>query len=154
MTDEQLQAIKERCNKATRGPWEKYAEYNNRYFTIYSGKLPLYDPVVLAAFIEEEDDDFQCYGVLGAEDADFIAHSREDVPALLSEIDILNEMVDILTGEDMTTCPLLGLYSCRMGYKHASECKYTDWNHINDCWKYAARKEAEKNLKAQEIKND
>ena len=84
---EEIEAIRERCEKATPGPWhpDKYPEY------IWGPKAQMVG-------------DFQAEDLLpgavmrmrgvGAklpikENADFIAHARTDIPKLLAEIDRL-----------------------------------------------------------------
>ncbi|PAD91668.1 hypothetical protein [Shouchella clausii] len=65
-TDEQLAAIRERCDKATEGPWKEYGCY------VAQDGL-----IVAEAHLSE------------AEDVEFIAHAREDIPMLLAEIEHL-----------------------------------------------------------------
>ena len=152
MTDKQLQEIKERCNKASAGPWKKFSEHENKVFSI-AVDAPYSEPIVFGDFVVERDGDFWSYGVYREENADFIAHAREDIPALLKEIDILNEMVRILAGNDTNSCPMLQhYYNCKNGYKHPAECE--SWYNLFDCWKYAARKEAEEYIKSKENKKN
>jgi hypothetical protein len=80
MTDEELEAIRERAEKATPGPWTTEQSYDGDPDT----------PVLVG------DGEYLCAspddGVRGGhlfEDADFIAHAREDVPALVAEIELL-----------------------------------------------------------------
>lgn len=68
-----LAEIRERAEKATQGPWTA-DEWND----IHAGKV-----AVAEAYPNEGG------GVYQEVDADFIAHSREDVPYLLSLIDFL-----------------------------------------------------------------
>ncbi|MGE6602619.1 hypothetical protein ACQKEY_12920 [Lysinibacillus fusiformis] len=75
MNQEQLNAIKERVAKATPGPWE-YDEdergiWNKGGFN-YLGTV-----------------------TLSHNSAEFIAHSREDVPALVAEVEKLLKLLDI-----------------------------------------------------------
>ncbi|WP_232696123.1 hypothetical protein [Brevibacillus daliensis] len=95
LTREDLEAIRERAEKATLGPWEwSDGDYinNNGDFRTSAG-----EPI--------------CHfgGHYGYEtftgmepelvDIEFIAHSREDIPNLLAEIDRLNNRWDDLRGE-------------------------------------------------------
>ncbi len=85
MNQEQLNAIKERVAKATSGPWE----YDNEERGIWNNCGFNYLGTVTLSHI----------------DADFIANAREDVPALIAEVERLNkelnkskvEQMDLLT---------------------------------------------------------
>lgn len=74
MTDEQLAAIRDRCEAATEGPWEKITErpggrlWQNIRVVAFDGKYTICGDTVIA-------------------DAEFIAAARTDVPALLDEIE-------------------------------------------------------------------
>lgn len=74
MTNEELRQIRERAEKATAGPW------NTAYTT---------DDV----FVLDEADIVLCASGR-KEDAEFIAHAREDIPKLLAEIDWLKCLVE------------------------------------------------------------
>ena len=92
MTAEQLQAIKERAEYATDGPWKvvKSEESGVQIGTTWEhGQLKVGVPVVTTA-----------HGVGGTtiyinqNNAEFIAHAREDVPALIAEVEWLREAID------------------------------------------------------------
>jgi hypothetical protein len=85
MNEEQLQAIKERANKATPGPWEEVAESGQWWIT---GPVLEYD-FVMSTNTED----------IKQEDVDFIAHAREDVPALITEIRSLRAKLDAYRAE-------------------------------------------------------
>lgn len=70
MNAEQLTAIKERAEKATHGPW------NADIYTIYSEK---------DGHIAEVVDDNQFNNM------HFIAHARQDIPALVAEVERLKD---------------------------------------------------------------
>lgn len=75
LTKEELEAIKERCDKATEGPWE----------------------VAITAdggWVLDDTDNIVCGTCVRDEDAAFIAHSREDIPKLLAEIEALCPIED------------------------------------------------------------
>lgn len=76
MTHEQIEAIRERAEKATEGPWNWDGDFT------YT-KRGMLEPLIW----ESE------YKGIGVEetDADFIAHSREDIPALLAEVERLQK---------------------------------------------------------------
>lgn len=76
LTVEQLGAIRKRAEAATKGNWHKaILKYDPRTFTVgaFNGT------VSVVGDVNNEND------------ADFIAHAREDIPALLNEIDRLKE---------------------------------------------------------------
>jgi hypothetical protein len=89
---EQLQAIRERCGRATPGPWIWYhpAEFRHDIRLAWGGKHPRGG--YLARLTHSHSRQFSG-GAGGAhddpreEDADFIAHARMDVPALLAELE-------------------------------------------------------------------
>jgi len=78
MNTEQLNAIKKRAEKATPGPWksgEQYEQMEPGYYVASEAN----GLIVLA---EEE-------GILRKDDVDFIANARQDVPALIAEVEHL-----------------------------------------------------------------
>lgn len=84
LTNEELQAIKERAEKATPGPWEYVGKSNNLIFT--------------------HNANYQYANVIAEEighgyDGDFIAHSHKDVPMLLSHITQLQAEIERLQTE-------------------------------------------------------
>ena len=72
-----MDAIRERCNQATPGPWKSYIEGRDHD----SG----------ASFIMTSGEDIELIGASVA-DQDFIAHARQDIPQLLAEIQRLKAM--------------------------------------------------------------
>ncbi|MDA8311047.1 MAG: hypothetical protein M0Z46_10635 [Actinomycetota bacterium] len=81
-TDLDLAAIRARCDAATPGPWAQgMAGYK---------LLPEVDYHAAFGFIIVSDD-LSDDGQRGVADAAFIAHAREDVPALLAENERLRE---------------------------------------------------------------
>ncbi len=75
MTDADLKAIRERVEAATKGPWRQEYGYNN-------------GGMATGFFFIPEHSAGKSVEML-ADDAAFIAHAREDVPALLAEVDRL-----------------------------------------------------------------
>ncbi|ATO50979.1 hypothetical protein P4V86_15555 [Brevibacillus laterosporus] len=78
MTREEIGAIRERAEKATEGSW-KWQEY-------YDCSLSNSEGNVIVTVVG---DDMSYIKVLRNEDAEFIAHAREDIPKLLAEIERL-----------------------------------------------------------------
>lgn len=73
MKTERLNAIKERVKNTTNGPWKMRTDSNGDYMVIGDNPIP---PIATYLF------DY---------DAEFIAHAREDVPALVAEVERLRE---------------------------------------------------------------
>lgn len=81
MTAEELEAIRERCDKATPKPWVAVAEWQRT--TGPAAVVYVLRKIMAATHIITASDS------MSANDADFIAHAREDVPALLDEVERL-----------------------------------------------------------------
>lgn len=73
MTDEELQAIEARERAATDGPWE------------YLGG------VVMNA-VQAVNEGYE--GLIEPADGNFIAHARQDIPALIAEVKRLSRVID------------------------------------------------------------
>lgn len=89
LTDEELQAIRERVEKATAGPWQIGKQSPNGLNNV--GTM---DGLLTAQTTDESN-------------ASFIAHAREDIPKLLAEIERLRgrleyaqAVVDLVFGGD------------------------------------------------------
>ncbi|MGE7843942.1 hypothetical protein ACQKNX_24550 [Lysinibacillus sp. NPDC093712] len=88
MTPEQLNAIKERLAKATPGPWGFDKGDNLREDR---------RPAVVEHFDYEHGEWFIHGDIADISDATFIAHARQDIPALVAEIERLRaELTDII----------------------------------------------------------
>lgn len=96
MTEQQLQAIKERASKATPGPWKVE---NSRY----EGRFN-------AASVDENYDLPAC--LMGIEDAEFVAHARQDIPALIAELEQYKELYQICEK---------GMFKANAMYKESNE---------------------------------
>ncbi len=91
LTSGDLAAIKQRCEQATPGPWRAVGpidpkKHNYRMIEAYSAEEDRPggdDPWGWIADLGRS--------TLGERDAEFIAHAREDVPALLARIGQLRE---------------------------------------------------------------
>jgi len=82
MNAEQLNAIKERAEKATPGPW---------FFDV--GRKERLDcrPAVIEHFDYDHGESFIHGDIADITDAEFIANAREDVPALVAEVERLKD---------------------------------------------------------------
>jgi hypothetical protein len=78
VTDEELRAIKERCEKATPGPWE----WSDGTCDDEDGERHGYRCGPMWVDVCDQ-------LAVPVVDAEFIAHAREDVPALLAEVERL-----------------------------------------------------------------
>ena len=81
MTQEQLDAIRGRVTAATHGPWCHWSGWDQRDNCVKSDSRE--DMHTVADVIPE------------ADDAQFIAHAREDVPALLAEVERLRARLTV-----------------------------------------------------------
>ena len=79
ITNEELRKIKERCDKATSGPWTSFIEGRDHT----SG----------SSFIRTAGEDIELSGATD-DDQDFIASCRQDIPCLLEEINRLKQLLD------------------------------------------------------------
>lgn len=75
----EINDIKERCEKATPGPWKSYIEGRDHT----SG----------SSFIRTAGEDIELTGAT-TNDQDFIAAARQDVPALIEEVYRLKQLLD------------------------------------------------------------
>ena len=87
MTEEQLQAIKERAEKATDGPWKVGKASPNGAQNIGT-----------------------VYGLLTAqttreENAEFIANARQDIPQLVAEVERLREGLETIANHNIFKVP-------------------------------------------------
>lgn len=84
MNAEKLNEIKERAEKATSGPW--LALYEGTNAEIYSTKTA------------EDICEITAKDEYHAEDAEFISNAREDVPALVAEVERLQAQLEKCEG--------------------------------------------------------
>ena len=75
----EINDIKERCEKATPGPWKSYIEGRDHT----SG----------SSFIRTAGEDIELTGAT-TNDQDFIAAARQDIPALIEEVYRLRQLLD------------------------------------------------------------
>ncbi|MBR0957025.1 hypothetical protein [Bradyrhizobium japonicum] len=74
LTNDEIEAIKARCEQATAGPWKSFIEKR--------------DKISGPDFIQTEGEDIYLTGATLA-DQEFIAHARQDIPRLIAEIERL-----------------------------------------------------------------
>lgn len=79
MNNTEIDQIRERCEKATRGPWISFIEGRDHT----SG----------CSFIRTSGADIELTGA-STDDQDFIAHARQDIPALIEEICRLKRIME------------------------------------------------------------
>jgi hypothetical protein len=85
MTDEQLLEIEKRYKAATSGPW---------FASIEGSDHICGESVILRGENKRETDLYLIGGII--EDYDFIAHARQDIPTLITEIRHLSDLIDQL----------------------------------------------------------
>lgn len=91
-----LQAIKEREKSASRGPWKVY---KNERVGVGIGteyehpQLKSPNPIVTTA-LHREGEAIRIY--ISKSDADFIANARQDVPALITEVESLRNALQCI----------------------------------------------------------
>ena len=90
MTEEQLQAIEERANAATPGPWDNRGDIVKDI--AFEDDVIFYAADSMGPHIESGD--WQTAVTQMRTDAAFIAHAREDVPALIAEVRALRSKLD------------------------------------------------------------
>ncbi|RKZ78629.1 MAG: hypothetical protein DRR19_26125 [Candidatus Parabeggiatoa sp. nov. 1] len=86
LTREELKQITERCEKTTPGPWISYIE--GREHTSGSS-------FIMTGESDSRGEDIELSGAT-ADDQDFIAHARQDIPQLLKEIERLYKVISQL----------------------------------------------------------
>lgn len=87
LTLEQLKEIKERADKATPGPWRASTECNNVHDCVVFSEREFLGNVGGDAGEESQSIAFD----FEIADTHFIAHAREDIPALLHHIKVLEK---------------------------------------------------------------
>jgi hypothetical protein len=92
ITAAELAAIRERAEKATSGPWgwSDAKVRDGKYVFVPQGSY-LADTLIMFGDTYEN----------GEQDAEFIAHAREDIPRLLDEIERLQRVIAALDDEGM-----------------------------------------------------
>ena len=121
LTEEQVAEIRARCEAATEGPWESTGDQIVTYAVPKTASHPVQPISVGDVFIEYED-------------AEFCAHAREDIPALLAALD--EQAVEIarlkgLACVDYWGCPIPGMTEANDGLRAENErlraCLPDEW---------------------------
>ncbi|WP_282045183.1 hypothetical protein [Roseibium album] len=81
MTEEELVSMRQRCEKATSGPWISYIEGRD-----HSGGSKF----IMTGNSNKRGEDIELTGATNS-DQDFIAHARQDIPRLLAEVERLRK---------------------------------------------------------------
>lgn len=89
MTDNELEEIEARCNAATSAPWQSFIE--GRDHTAGSD-------FIRTGGLDDSCPDIELIGATQA-DQDFIAHARQDIPALIAEVRRLRVLFGQSTGD-------------------------------------------------------
>lgn len=98
LTDTELQAIRERADKATPGEW--LPDERPGYVAVYAGLRRNCLDLPMEAFIfyrggKHDKKHFWSIDPQSLADADFVAHARTDIPRLLAEIARLRQFSSI-----------------------------------------------------------
>jgi len=80
VSEQELQEIQLRCDATTVGPWVSYVEGRDHT----SGS-----DFIMTGVADNRGEDIELTGATAA-DQDFIAHAKQDIPLLLSEVRRLN----------------------------------------------------------------
>ena len=89
-----LEPIKARCDVATAGPWRAVLSYSGMPAAGVSDIIGLNDEHVVCF-----GHDYDEYGYMAVEDAEFCAHARQDIPALIAEVEALRQRLLDAEGE-------------------------------------------------------
>lgn len=100
MKQEQLNAIKERVEKATPGPWEvRNDNEGTEYFPFW----------VVSKLELDSGEWFAELHVGDISDAQFIANAREDVPVLVTEVERLRKVLQTIAEHNIFTTPQIDI---------------------------------------------
>lgn len=88
-----LEAIKKRAEAATPGPW--FFDANGDFGISTKADAAGSWTVIVCGMLDEHDQIFEdTYPIGTSFDGEFIAHAREDIPALIAEVERLQAKVD------------------------------------------------------------
>lgn len=98
MNEDELAAIEARANAATEGPWEWANEEDasrmclEAPYKLSDGSLIRHD-IISTVLNSGGYDSYDAELEIEPQDAEFIAHSRQDIPALIAEVRRLRELI-------------------------------------------------------------
>lgn len=104
LTDAEIKAIRERCDAATPGPW---TADDRRKAPLKNIRVKTHSTSICEMFHVHQRDELwgkvdhsaaDSLDAVGLANADFIAHAREDVPALLDALEAANKRIAELSG--------------------------------------------------------
>lgn len=139
--NKELDAIRERCEKATPGPWtvnwsEKECENNHCPHGLDDyGKVcescEDYTYITGATIPQTKTVEYGDYVDMNDADADFIANARTDIPFLLAEIDRLKDEWDaIVYCKECEfwdkTKPFVNAFACKSWTENVKNPRYTN----------------------------
>lgn len=124
MTDETLKAISSRAERATEGPWRSIDGQigcRDRENGCECHGFGIESDHRIPSLVANADFEGITTGILRRPDATFIAHAREDVPALVEEVRRLRaELAEVRRVRDQ----VLNYWWPRLGYSCANEMVY------------------------------
>ncbi len=92
MTEQELAAIEARANEATAGPWVKNGSVPEQVIYAPTKRYPNRTSFMPIVYVTQTDyASGEYYADMLDGDAEFIAHARTDVPALVAEVRRLRE---------------------------------------------------------------
>ena len=94
MTTKQLAEIELRTNSAKPGPWLSHGGPPAAYRGPIRNTMMGGDGQVYSIFTDSLGNDYRVYHPYNGLDADFIAHARKDVPALVAEVRRLRQSLE------------------------------------------------------------
>jgi len=137
MTEEELEAIEAREEAATPRPWETLIRNENWKITYYVS-MPN-DILKVSSYIledhEREDGNYRFVN----DNAEFIAHARQDVPALIAEVKHQNAEIERLTRE--RDAAVADLRRSSKAHEDCHACAHVGGNTARcdfgeDCWEW------------------
>jgi hypothetical protein len=104
MTPEELAAIRQRCEKATRGPWSLTLGSGNHLYT-WVVRRHINGGITFIADCLPDGEGLKLAEKNHVPNMDFIAHARTDIPALLAEIEVYKAVLDDIYEDTFVGCP-------------------------------------------------
>jgi hypothetical protein len=149
MTDEELNAIRERLARATPGPWHVFEGDD---YEVWGGSKPRGEGMVWRPDWTDEDDEIAAMYPRDDHEADahLIAHAPADLAALLAEVERLRardatlmEIARAVASPDTKTLygiiddeeyePQACIFGCALRYTFQDGMSVGTWEHTMDC---------------------